>query len=101
LQLVLLCFRFPSKEDVLSDVIRITQNFLKKQPKTLVVVGAYSIGKECVYLAISKALGVRCSLSFLLDFCLYFYFKEQLFILCRLYLFGKAFHKVYGKQFML
>ncbi|KAE8021232.1 hypothetical protein FH972_007140 [Carpinus fangiana] len=52
-------YKFPSKEDVLSYVVRITQNCLKKQPKTLVVVGAYSIGKECVYLAISKALGVK------------------------------------------
>lgn len=50
--------RFPSKEDVLSFVVRVTQNFLRKQPKTLIIVGAYSIGKECVYLAISKALGV-------------------------------------------
>ncbi|XP_030953379.1 LOW QUALITY PROTEIN: DNA cross-link repair protein SNM1 [Quercus lobata] len=52
-------YKFPSKEDVLSYVVRTTQNCLKRQPKTLVVVGAYSIGKESVYLAISKALGVK------------------------------------------
>ncbi|KAH7852480.1 hypothetical protein Vadar_025301 [Vaccinium darrowii] len=52
-------YRFPSKEDVLSFVVRVTQNFLRKQPKSLIIVGAYSIGKECVYLAISKALGVK------------------------------------------
>lgn len=52
-------FRFPSKEDVLSYVVRITKDFLRKQPKTLIVVGSYSIGKECVYLAIAKALGVK------------------------------------------
>ncbi|KAI9178583.1 hypothetical protein LWI28_028188 [Acer negundo] len=52
-------YKFPSKEDVLSYVVRVTKNFLKKQPKTLVIVGAYSIGKECVFLAISKALGVK------------------------------------------
>ena len=51
-------FRFPSKEDVLSYVVRITKEFLRKQPRTLIVVGSYSIGKECVYLAIAKALGV-------------------------------------------
>lgn len=51
-------FRFPSKEDVLSYVVRIAKEFLRKQPKTLIVVGSYSIGKECVYLAIAKALGV-------------------------------------------
>jgi hypothetical protein len=55
----MLLFRFPSKEDVLSYVVRITKDFLRKQPKTLIVVGSYSIGKECVYLAIAKALGVK------------------------------------------
>ncbi|XP_059669905.1 DNA cross-link repair protein SNM1 [Cornus florida] len=52
-------YRFPSKEDVLSFVVGVTKNCLMKQPKTLVIVGAYSLGKECVYLAISKALGVK------------------------------------------
>ncbi|XP_042500697.1 DNA cross-link repair protein SNM1 isoform X1 [Macadamia integrifolia] len=52
-------YRFPSKEDVLDFVVMITKKCLTKQPKTLIVVGAYSIGKECVYLAISKALGVK------------------------------------------
>ncbi|KAK6267043.1 hypothetical protein QUC31_017880 [Theobroma cacao] len=52
-------YKFPSKEDVLNFVVRVTNNYLKMQPKTLVVVGAYSIGKECVYLAISKSLGVK------------------------------------------
>ncbi|CAJ2672217.1 DNA cross-link repair protein SNM1 [Trifolium pratense] len=52
-------YKFPSKEDVLNYVAKITKNHLKMHPKTLVVVGAYSIGKECVYLAISKALGVK------------------------------------------
>ncbi|CAN8266381.1 unnamed protein product [Cochlearia groenlandica] len=52
-------YKFPSKEDVLSYVVRIAKEFLRKQPKTLIVVGSYSIGKECVYLAIAKALGVK------------------------------------------
>ncbi|KAG4951125.1 DNA cross-link repair protein SNM1 [Glycine max] len=52
-------YRFPSKEEVLNYVVKITKNHLKIHPRTLVVVGAYSIGKECVYLAISKALGVK------------------------------------------
>jgi len=50
--------RFPPQEDVVSFVVRISRNFLAKQPKALIVVGAYSIGKEQVYLAISRALGV-------------------------------------------
>ncbi|KAL5700533.1 snm1-like protein [Ranunculus cassubicifolius] len=52
-------YRFPSKEDVLAFVVKIAKQSLKKQPKTLIVVGAYSIGKECVYLAISEALQVK------------------------------------------
>ncbi|XP_077250172.1 DNA repair metallo-beta-lactamase family protein isoform X2 [Tasmannia lanceolata] len=52
-------YRFPSKEDVVGFVVRIARNSLAKQPKTLIVVGAYSIGKEHVYLAISEALGVQ------------------------------------------
>ncbi|KAK9120272.1 hypothetical protein Scep_018365 [Stephania cephalantha] len=52
-------YKFPSKEDVLEFVVKMTRNYIKNQPKTLIVVGAYSIGKECVYLAISKALGVK------------------------------------------
>ncbi|EEF49303.1 DNA cross-link repair protein SNM1 [Ricinus communis] len=52
-------YKFPSKEDVLNYVVRVTKDFLKQQPETLIVVGAYSIGKECVYLSISKALGVK------------------------------------------
>ena len=50
--------RFPPQEDVIEFVVRTAQRYLKKQPKTLIVVGAYSIGKENVYLAISQALGV-------------------------------------------
>ncbi|XP_010249351.1 PREDICTED: DNA cross-link repair protein SNM1 isoform X2 [Nelumbo nucifera] len=52
-------YRFPSKEDVLDFIVKTTKNSLKRHPKTLIVVGAYSIGKECVYLAISEALGVK------------------------------------------
>ncbi|KAL2939502.1 DNA cross-link repair protein SNM1 [Bienertia sinuspersici] len=52
-------YRFPSKEEVTNFVVRTTKNCLKKQPKTLIVVGAYSIGKECVYIAISEAIKVK------------------------------------------
>ena len=51
------------KEKVLDFIVKVTKNMLKKQPKTLIIVGAYSIGKESVYLAISKALTV-CNLLF-------------------------------------
>eukprot|EP00268_Persea_americana_P059660 TRINITY_DN7355_c0_g1_i2.p1 TRINITY_DN7355_c0_g1~~TRINITY_DN7355_c0_g1_i2.p1 ORF type:complete len:513 (+),score=79.52 TRINITY_DN7355_c0_g1_i2:61-1539(+) len=52
-------YKFPSKEDVVEFVLAVTKRSLAKQPKTLIVVGAYSIGKEHVYLAISEALGVQ------------------------------------------
>jgi hypothetical protein len=50
--------RFPPQEDVIDFVVRTAKRHLQKQPKTLIVVGAYSIGKENVYLAISQALEV-------------------------------------------
>ncbi|CAO2829824.1 unnamed protein product [Amaranthus hypochondriacus] len=52
-------YRFPSKEEVISFIVRTTKSCLKKQPRTLIIVGAYSIGKECVYIAISEALKVK------------------------------------------
>lgn len=54
----LIFFRFPPKEDVIDFAVRTAKRYLQKEPKTLIVVGAYSIGKENVYLAISKALQV-------------------------------------------
>ncbi|CAD6261057.1 unnamed protein product [Miscanthus lutarioriparius] len=49
-------YKFPPQEDVIDFVVRTARRYLKKQPKTLIVVGAYSIGKENVYLAISHDL---------------------------------------------
>lgn len=49
-------YRFPSQKEVIDFVIQITQENLKKNSRTLVVVGAYSIGKERVYLGIAEAL---------------------------------------------
>ncbi|CAL5067505.1 unnamed protein product [Urochloa decumbens] len=51
-------YKFPHQEDVIDFIVRTARRYLKKQPKTLIVVGAYSIGKENVYLAISQALEV-------------------------------------------
>ncbi|XP_073006615.1 DNA cross-link repair protein SNM1 isoform X2 [Typha latifolia] len=50
--------KFPPKEDVVDFVVRTTCNYLEKQPKTLVIVGAYSIGKENVFVAISQYLKI-------------------------------------------
>ncbi|XP_038989394.1 DNA cross-link repair protein SNM1 isoform X2 [Phoenix dactylifera] len=49
-------YRFPPKEDVVDFIVRTARKCLEKQPKTLIAVGAYSIGKEHVYAAISQAL---------------------------------------------
>lgn len=52
-------YRFPPQKDVINYVVKVTKNALSRDPKTLVVVGAYSIGKERVFLGIAKALGVQ------------------------------------------
>lgn len=52
-------YRFPPQQDVINFVVKVTKNVLSRDPKTLVVVGAYSIGKERVFLGIAKALGVQ------------------------------------------
>ncbi|KAG1370234.1 putative DNA cross-link repair protein SNM1 [Cocos nucifera] len=49
-------YRFPPKEDVVDFIVRTARKCLEKQPKTLIAVGAYSIGKEHVYVSISQAL---------------------------------------------
>eukprot|EP00250_Pteridium_aquilinum_P005087 c15232_g1_i1 orf=222-1967(+) len=51
-------YRFPLQKEVINFVVQITQAALKKNSRTLVVVGAYSIGKEHVYLGIAEALNV-------------------------------------------
>lgn len=64
----LIFFRFPPKEDVIDFAVRTAKRYLQKEPKTLIVVGAYSIGKENVYLAISKALQVLQIWDFSMNF---------------------------------
>ncbi|KAI5065323.1 hypothetical protein GOP47_0020018 [Adiantum capillus-veneris] len=51
-------YRFPLQKEVIKFVVEVTQAALKKNSRTLVVVGAYSIGKERVYLGIAEALNV-------------------------------------------
>lgn len=51
-------YNFPLQEDVIDFVIKVTSTTLKRNPKTLVAVGAYSIGKERVYMGIAKALNL-------------------------------------------
>ncbi|MCO5594627.1 hypothetical protein L7F22_048660 [Adiantum nelumboides] len=49
---------FPLQEEVIKYVVEVTHTVLKKNSRILVVVGAYSIGKERVYLGIAEALNV-------------------------------------------
>lgn len=49
-------YNFPLQEDVIKHAVRLTTAALARNPKTLVAVGAYSIGKERVYLGIAEAL---------------------------------------------
>lgn len=51
-------YRFPLQKEVINFVVQVTLAALKKNCRTLVVVGAYSIGKERVYLGIADALNV-------------------------------------------
>ncbi|MCO5605800.1 hypothetical protein L7F22_059984 [Adiantum nelumboides] len=51
-------YRFPLQKEVIKYVVEVTHTALKKNSRTLVVVGAYSIGKERVYLGIAEALNV-------------------------------------------
>lgn len=52
-------YNFPLQEDIISFVVKVTKAALSQNPRTLVVVGAYSIGKERVYLGIAKALDLK------------------------------------------
>lgn len=52
-------YNFPLQEDVIKHVVMLTTAALARNPKTLVTVGAYSIGKERVYLGIAKALNLN------------------------------------------
>ncbi|XP_047110862.1 DNA cross-link repair 1A protein-like [Schistocerca piceifrons] len=52
-------YDFPSQEEVIAKAIEITTVTLQRCPKTLVVCGTYLIGKEKVFLGISKAIGAK------------------------------------------
>lgn len=52
-------YDFPSQEEVIEKAIEITKVTLQRCPKTLVVCGTYLIGKEKVFLGISKAIAAK------------------------------------------
>eukprot|EP00850_Spirogloea_muscicola_P002697 SM000010S04335 [mRNA] locus=s10:1039380:1043186:+ [translate_table: standard] len=52
-------YKFPPQEDVIQFAVQCTRRMLQRSKRLLITVGAYSIGKERVYLALAQALGVK------------------------------------------
>ncbi|KAL3863151.1 hypothetical protein ACJMK2_004920 [Sinanodonta woodiana] len=52
-------YTFPPQQDVIDFVVNLVLNARSENPKTLIVCGAYTIGKERVFTAISEALNCR------------------------------------------
>ncbi|XP_037093637.1 DNA cross-link repair 1A protein-like [Pollicipes pollicipes] len=49
-------YDFPSQSDILHQCVRIVNEAIQKNAKTLVVCGSYTIGKERVFLAVAESL---------------------------------------------
>lgn len=49
-------YDFPSQKDVVQFAVDKTLDFMRRNPKMLVAVGTYSIGKERIFLALAEAL---------------------------------------------
>lgn len=56
--MVVLTCRFPLQEDAIDFAVKVAKDALSQNSRTLIVVGAYSIGKEKVYLGLAEALKV-------------------------------------------
>ena len=52
-------YDFPSQSEVIRSCVTAVQNLLEKRPKTLILVGSYTIGKERVFLALAEALDCK------------------------------------------
>lgn len=52
-------YDFPSQEDVLEKCVSVATSHVLDNPKTLIVVGSYSIGKERVFKAIASSMNCR------------------------------------------
>ena len=52
-------YKFPEQQKTLDYIALTSKQVLAKRPGTLIVVGTYGIGKEKVFMAIAKALGVK------------------------------------------
>ncbi|XP_019859070.1 PREDICTED: DNA cross-link repair 1A protein-like [Amphimedon queenslandica] len=56
-------YDFPPQDDVISFVVNIVLERMVKDPDTLIVCGAYTIGKEKIFTAIANSLGCQCYVS--------------------------------------
>ncbi|KAM9133008.1 DNA cross-link repair 1A protein isoform 1-T2 [Pangshura tecta] len=56
-------YTFPSQQEVIQFAINTAFETVTLNPRTLVVCGTYSIGKEKVFLAIAQVLGSKASMS--------------------------------------
>ncbi|KAM9379863.1 DNA cross-link repair 1A protein [Phaethornis superciliosus] len=56
-------YTFPSQQEVIQFAVNTAFEIVTLNPRTLVVCGTYSIGKEKVFLAIAEVLGSKASMS--------------------------------------
>ncbi|XP_041317562.1 DNA cross-link repair 1A protein [Pyrgilauda ruficollis] len=56
-------YTFPAQQEVIQFAVNIAFETVTLNPRTLVVCGTYSIGKEKVFLAIAEVLGSKASMS--------------------------------------
>ncbi|XP_060097588.1 DNA cross-link repair 1A protein [Heteronotia binoei] len=56
-------YTFPSQQEVIQFVVNTAFETVTLTPRTLVVCGTYSVGKEKVFLAIAEVLGSKVSMS--------------------------------------
>lgn len=54
---------FPSQQSVIDFTVQLSTTFINSNPRGVVVVGSYTIGKEKIFLAISEALDCKICVS--------------------------------------